>query len=239
VSGSGPADQAAPPKAVGSQQTPSPASRPAALRVTSGPAAIITGISPSSRQRICPVPEVYRSKPLIGSPANRAVAAQMKPCGGASSWRAVNGRHAPSRICPRIVSWTDDHSGVPAPTAWVSQRRAASGRPVTRSAANRPGGAPAVARGAHSARTGRAALGAFARSAVTRPAGRRLRPVAGAAPSGPPRSARASQPPRRRPARLAVPCGRSIGLRAGCTFPTTREESSACAPTNATRPGPS
>jgi hypothetical protein len=28
-----------------------------------------------------------------------------------ASWRAVNGRHTPSLICPRIVSRTEDHSG--------------------------------------------------------------------------------------------------------------------------------
>jgi hypothetical protein len=90
----------------------------------------------------------------------RAVAAQTYPAEGAMTCVAVNDRHAPMRILPRMVNVTDRHNGVPGVIAWTSQRRAGSGRSATVDGSNpgwpRPGGS---ASRAHSARSARAARG--------------------------------------------------------------------------------
>ena len=109
----------------------SAASRPAALRVTSGPVAVTTGTTPSSRHRISPVPALYRSYPDTGSPKNRAVAPHTNPTPGVRTCRAVNRRHRPSRISPRICSSTDRHNGTPGSMACSSSRWAAGGRVAT------------------------------------------------------------------------------------------------------------
>ncbi len=168
VSGSGPLAHVAAANAVGSQSTASPARRPAVLRVMATPEARMTGRRPKSDQRIWPTPELWRSKPVTGSPATRAVAAQMNPRDGARTSRAVNCRQAPSRICPRIVSTTDDQRGVPGAMAWVNQRRAGSGRPQTESAPNRSFVAGPSSRPAQSLRRARAARGTGATSPLTR-----------------------------------------------------------------------
>jgi hypothetical protein len=73
---------------------------------------------------------------------------------------AVNDRHAPTRILPRIVNVTERHNGVPGVIAWTSQRRAGSGRSASVDGSNpgwpRPGGS---ASRAHSTRSARAARG--------------------------------------------------------------------------------
>jgi hypothetical protein len=90
----------------------------------------------------------------------RAVAAQTYPAKGAMTCVAVNDRHAPIRILPRIVKVTERHNGVPGAIAWTSQRRAGSGRSATVDGSNpgwpRPRGS---ASRAHSARSERAARG--------------------------------------------------------------------------------
>ena len=43
----------------------------------------------------------------------RAVAAETYPVEGAMTCAAVNDRHAPMRILPRIVNVTERHNGVP------------------------------------------------------------------------------------------------------------------------------
>ena len=61
-------------------------------------------------------------------------------------WVAVKERHFPIRMRPCMVSCTDRLSGVPAVIAWISQRRAASGRSPMVERSKTPGSGVASAK---------------------------------------------------------------------------------------------
>lgn len=74
-------------------------------------------------------------------------------------WRAVNDRHWPSLICPCIVSSAVWQSGVPGVIAWVSHRRAGSGRSAIAAGSNLDGFAVPVASRSQSCWMGLASCG--------------------------------------------------------------------------------
>jgi hypothetical protein len=83
----------------------------------------------------------------------------MYPPGWATTWVAVNGRHAPILMVPRMETCTDRQSGVPGEMTWVRYRRAGSGRSSTIAGSNGAGFGVAAHNCVQSLRTRRAAHG--------------------------------------------------------------------------------
>jgi hypothetical protein len=87
------------------------------------------------------------------------VAAQMNPIPGANTWVAVNGRHAPRRIWPRIDSQAVRASGVPAWIECCNHLRAGAGRSAVRVGSKTSSGAGSELSADHSSRIRRAERG--------------------------------------------------------------------------------
>ena len=107
----------------GSQVSDSAKNRHAALRVTSGPDARITGTTPHSRHAISPTESTYLSLPLTISGDRTTRAAQTNPRVRSIHWVAVKGSHRFSLIWPDMLR-TALAGPAPLGHAWASQRSA-------------------------------------------------------------------------------------------------------------------